>query len=195
MRAVQKDFEQVTLTGLELGHTAKEKHLHGMPVRSAYRSRSMLWRVSAHIRVPWPHRGLSLRPADLVRIGGLAEMWCELNEPLGLDREHVVSVFARGADDLVIDAPLRRVPIQRAQRVDVHQRVLGECLVTHQPQIANRRIPEKARAYNPSHAVAVPSHADHLVFVPVHDPHQLHAHILRVAHVFRLDEVDRAPHV
>lgn len=157
----------------------------------------MSWRVShpAYIRVQWRRRGLSLRLANLVRIGGLEELWRELGEPLGLDREHVVAVFARGADDLVIDAPIGRVPVQRARRVDVHRRLLGERPEAPLPRIVLRRVPEKPRADRPSHAIAVPSRADHVVLVPVHDPEQLLAHVPRVAHVFRLDEVARAPRV
>ena len=155
------------------------------------------WHASTHIRVPWRRRGPSPSLADIVRIGGggLEELWCELDEPLGLDREHVVAVFARGADDLVIDAPLGRVPVQRARRVDVHRGVLGERPVAPEPRIARGGVPEKTRADRPSHAIAVASRADHVVLVPVHDPQQLLAHVPRVAHVFRLDEVVRAPRV
>ena len=48
---------------------------------------------------------LALALANLVRVGDLEELRGDLDEPLGLDREHIVTVLACGEDELVIDAP------------------------------------------------------------------------------------------
>jgi hypothetical protein len=106
---------------------------------------------SAHTRIPRGQRTMSFGLADRVRVSRrtyrtvVRPRWCDLDEPLRLDREYVVAVFARGDDDLVIDAPLGQLrPLeQRARWVDVNRRVLDERLVTPLPRILLDRVSEK----------------------------------------------------
>ena len=131
-------------------------------------------------------------------MSSLEELRSDLDEPLRLDREHIVAILARGEDDLVIDAPLGRAPEERARRMDVHRRVLGERPVAPPPRIAQRGVPEKPRADRAPHAVAVAGprpRADNVVLVPKHDPEKLRAHVPRAAHVLCVYKVPRAPRV
>ena len=50
---------------------------------------------------------LPLAFTDLIDIGHFEELRRHLDEPLGLDRHHVVTVLARCKNQLVVYAPLR----------------------------------------------------------------------------------------
>ncbi len=115
-----------------------------------------------------PRLGLLL-PLGLafpVRVRRLEELRRDLDEPLGLDRSHVVAVLVRSEDQFMVDEPLRTAAEQRGRRVDMDGRALYNRLVAS-PWILLRDITEIPGANGAADAGVVCAGRDDVELVPV----------------------------
>mmetsp|Transcript_34510 Transcript_34510/g.90808 ORF Transcript_34510/g.90808 Transcript_34510/m.90808 type:complete len:344 (-) Transcript_34510:93-1124(-) len=137
---------------------------------------------------------LPLALGELLRVGLLEEARRELEEPFGLDGDDLAHVLLCGKHEFVIDEPFRILIEERRRRVDVDDLALIHRLVALL-RVLLGRVHEEAATDRAAYLREVPSTADELELVTVHDRQQLLAHVLRAAHRACLDEVFEAPRV
>mmetsp|Transcript_27535 Transcript_27535/g.59266 ORF Transcript_27535/g.59266 Transcript_27535/m.59266 type:complete len:276 (+) Transcript_27535:374-1201(+) len=127
-------------------------------------------------------------------VGRLEEAGRKLDEPLGIDGHHLTHVLLGGEHELVVEDPLGVAVEDGGGGVDVDDLALVHCLVALL-RILLRRVHEVARGDGLAHLRVVLARRDDLQLVAVHDSEQLLAHVLRLPHRPRLDEVLEAPRV
>mmetsp|Transcript_2661 Transcript_2661/g.9436 ORF Transcript_2661/g.9436 Transcript_2661/m.9436 type:complete len:429 (+) Transcript_2661:131-1417(+) len=116
----------------------------------------------------------------------------QLDEPLGLDGHDLAHVLLAGHDQLVVDDHLWVLLEERAARVDVDLRAVGQRLVALLGVLLGGVL-EVAGADRLAHARQVAAARHDGDAVAVHDGQQLLAHVLRAPHRPRLHKVLEAP--
>jgi hypothetical protein len=74
----------------------------------------------AYLVIQWFDLFLPLPLTDLVGISDSEELRCNLHEPFWLNSSDVVTVFASGQHQLVIDQPFRRAVEESGRGMDIH---------------------------------------------------------------------------
>ena len=127
-RIFNRMFDSVEQTVRTVGTASREKVTYRTSTPFDLRQPPLVWLlVLVEQRLDFL---LPLALTDLVRVGHPEELRRNFDQPLRLNRSHVVAVFAGREDQLMVDAPLG-IPVEECRGgVDVDGRALDQSLVT-----------------------------------------------------------------